>query len=65
MLRYSIDGMKILDGRAIRASMTGQQMVAHSFWPTMKETRNAERFRQTLRCEPDALDEIVKIIEPE
>ena len=55
----------VLDGRSFRASNAGSQTMHHEFWPKMKQKRDKDRFRQTVRCEPDAFDTIGKIITPE
>ena len=53
-----------LDGRLFRRDNSNSQTVYHDFWPEMKRKRDKDRFRQTLRCEPDAFDHIVNIITP-
>jgi hypothetical protein len=55
----------VLDSRAFPTDRSGSATVQHQFWPNMKAKRDPERFRQTLRCEPEAFDRIVEIITPE
>jgi hypothetical protein len=65
LLRYSLNGMRLMSGELDRPLVGSQNRVAHKFWENMKAARNGSRFRQTLRCEPNAFDAIVEIVAPE
>ena len=55
----------VLDGRSFRNPNSGERpTIRHGFWKRMKRRRSIQRYKQTVRCTPDAFDYILGIVTP-